>query len=119
MTDSKDVDAYIAALPPDRRKVMERLRKVMTEAAPEADEGISYKMPALRMNGRFFMSYDAFKDHYSVFPMTYTMNLELGDEIAPHAKGKGTLQFKASEPLPEDLIRRIVQIRVKEVRSQS
>ena len=96
---------------------MERLRTIITAAAPDADEGIAYKMPALRVNGRFFMSYDAFKDHYSIFPMTYTMNLELGDEIAPYAKGKGTLQFKASEPIPEDLIRRIVQIRVKEVRN--
>jgi uncharacterized protein YdhG (YjbR/CyaY superfamily) len=93
---------------------MERLRKIITAAAPEADEGISYKMPALRINGRFFMSYDAFKDHYSIFPRTYTMSLELGDEIEPYTTGKGTLSFKSDQPIPEDLIRRVVQIRLKD-----
>ena len=61
------------------------------------------------------MSYDAFKDHYSIFPRTYTMNLELGDEIGPYTSGKGTLSFKSDDPIPEDLIRRIVQVRVKDV----
>jgi uncharacterized protein YdhG (YjbR/CyaY superfamily) len=116
MTRSQEVDAYIAALPMDRQGPMKKLREILTATAPDADEVIAYKMPALRLKDRFFMSYDAFKDHYSLFPSTGTMSAQLGDEIAPHVKGKGTLQFKADEPLPEALIRRVVEIRLEEFR---
>jgi uncharacterized protein YdhG (YjbR/CyaY superfamily) len=82
--------------------------------APRAVEIIAYKMPALRLNGAFFMSYDAYKGHYSLFPYTDRMERVLGDEIAPHRAGKGTLRFKAGEPLPLDLIRRIVEVRLED-----
>jgi uncharacterized protein YdhG (YjbR/CyaY superfamily) len=111
MSGSTDVDDYLAGLPKDRRKVMQELRGILVAGAPEAEEQISYKMPALRMNDRFFMSYDAFKAHYSVFPSTEAMEKELGDALTPYLSGKGTLRFPAGGPLPADLIRRIVEIR--------
>jgi len=115
MTGKEQVDAHIAALPPEQRKVMEQLRQiVLDEAPPDAQEVIAYKMPSLRAKGKYVLSYAAFKDHYSFFPATDLMNLHLGDEVAPYVKGKGTLQFKSSEPLPEDLIRRVVQVRLKD-----
>ena len=112
---SKEVDAYLAQLPEDRRGPMAELREIVTAAAPQAEEAISYKMPALRLGGKFFMSYDAYKNHTSLFPWTDRMAAELGDEIKPYLAGKGTLQFKRSEPLPTELIRRIVEIRLREV----
>lgn len=111
MSGSKEVDEYIARLADDRRRAMTELRGLLVAGAPEAEEAISYKMPALRMNGRFFMSYDAFKAHYSLFPSTEAMEKELGDELKPYLSGKGTLRFAADKPLPADLIRRIVEIR--------
>jgi|SRR6187549_3380404 len=114
MTGKEQVDAHIAALPPEQRKIMERVREIVLEVAPSAEEVIAYKMPSLRVNGRYALSYEAFKDHYSIFPATDLMNLHLGEEVAPYVKGKGTLQFKSSEPLPEDLIRRIVEIRFRD-----
>ena len=119
MTGSKEVDDYLAALPDERRKVMQQLREILVAGAPEAEEAISYKMPALRMNERFFMSYDAYKSHYSLFPWTDIMEKELADEIKPYLSGKGTLRFEADQPLPADLIRRIVEIRRREFSSES
>ena len=114
MTGANEVDRYIEALPEARRAAMQELRQLLIAGAPEAEEAISYRMPALRMNGRFFMSYDAFKAHYSLFPSTDAMERELGDELTPYLSGKGTLRFAADEPLPADLIRRIVDIRHRE-----
>ena len=108
------VDEYICALPEDRRGPMAEIRRALVSAAPKAAETIAYKMPALRMNGAFFMSYDAYKRHYSLFPATDRMEQQLGDEIAPYLAGKGTLRFKADEPLPVELIRRVVEIRLQD-----
>ena len=67
-----------------------------------------------RLGGRFFMSYEAFKHHYSLFPWSDAMVTELGDQLRPHAVGKGTLRFPADEPIPLDLVSRIVAIRRRE-----
>jgi uncharacterized protein YdhG (YjbR/CyaY superfamily) len=110
-----EVDAYIGALAEDRRGPMTDLRETIRAAAPDAEEVITYNMPGFKANGSFLVSYDAFKAHYSLFPANDVIAAELGEEVAPHVKGRGTLQFPASEPLPLDLIRRIVEIRVREV----
>lgn len=117
MSGSDEVDAYMAALPEKQRAVMQQLRGIVTAAAPEADEAISYKMPALKINDHFFMSYDAYKTHFSLFPWTDGMAEELGEELKPYLSGKGTLRFSADKPLPADLIKRIVEIRLAEFRS--
>ena len=108
------VDKYMAGLPDDRRAVMEQLRTTIRTAAPEATEAISYNMPAFRLDGRFLVSYEAFKRHYSLFPWTDEMVVELGDGVRPYAVGKGTLRFPAGEPIPLDLVTRIIEIRVRE-----
>ncbi len=119
MPGSAEVDAYMAALPEKQRGVMQQLRQIVTGAAPTAIEAISYKMPALRLNGKFFMSYDAYKSHFSLFPSTDRMIDLLGDDLTPFLSGKGTLRFPADEPLPADLIGRIVEIRLAEFRAGS
>ena len=114
MAEPTTVDEYMATLPDDRRGPMNELREAIRAGAPEATEVISYKMPAFRSHGQFLVSYDAFKQHYSLFPWNDEMVAELGDEIRPYVKGRGTLQFPASKPLPLDLIRRIIEIRVRQ-----
>ena len=108
------VDAYMAGLPADRRAAMEQLRATIRAAAPGTTEAISYNMPAFRLDGRFFVSYEAFKRHYSLFPWTDAMVEELGDAIHPYAVGKGTLRFPVDEPIPLDLVTRIIEIRRRE-----
>jgi len=110
-----EVDAYIAGLAEDRRGPMTDLRQTIRAAAPDAVEVITYKMPGFKAHGTFLVSYDAFKAHYSLFPASQVVIDAIGEEIAPHVKGRGTLQFAASKPLPLDLIRRIVEARLREV----
>ena len=93
---------------------MEEIRRTVNDAAPEATETIAYNMPALRSDGQFLISYDAFKQHYSLFPASDGVVSALGNEIAPYLVGKGTIRFPASRPVPLDLIRRVVEIRVGE-----
>lgn len=109
------VDEYMATLPADRRAVMEQIRRAITETAPQAREVIAYNMPAVRLGDRFLASYEAYKDHYSIFPWTERMTTELGDELQPFIHGKGTLRFPAKDPVPIDLVRRIIAIRLGEV----
>lgn len=115
MPKHESVDAYMADLPDDRRAVMQELRATIRAAAPDATEAISYNMPAFRLNGRFLVSYEAFKRHYSLFPWSDAMLAELGDDLRPYAVGKGTIRFPADRPIPYDLVRRIVAIRNREV----
>jgi uncharacterized protein YdhG (YjbR/CyaY superfamily) len=108
------VDEYLATLPPDRRAAMEDIRAAAKAAAPGAVEVITYKMPGLKTHGQFLVSYDAFKAHYSLFPASDAVVQRLGAEIEPYLAGSGTIRFKASAPIPVDLVRRIVEIRVAE-----
>jgi uncharacterized protein YdhG (YjbR/CyaY superfamily) len=114
MPDPTTVDEYLAALPADRRGPMEDLRRTIRAAAPDATEVITYKMPGFKRNGRFLVSYDAFKQHYSLFPSSDPIIDALGDRVRPYVAGKGTLRFPADKPLPLDLIKEIVKIRVAE-----
>jgi uncharacterized protein YdhG (YjbR/CyaY superfamily) len=109
------VEAYLAALPDSQRAALERLRATIRGAAPDAVEGIAYKMPAFYSAGRFLVSYAAFKNHLSFFPASGTVIDRLGDELRTHFSGKGTLQFTPEEPLPDDLVRAIVAIRLEEI----
>jgi uncharacterized protein YdhG (YjbR/CyaY superfamily) len=108
---------YMADVPQDRRAAMEDLRRTVIEAAPQATETIAYNMPALRLDGKFLVSYQAFKNHYSVFPWTERMAAELGDALKPYMHGKGTLRFPADEPVPGELVAQIIRIRIEELRT--
>jgi uncharacterized protein YdhG (YjbR/CyaY superfamily) len=115
MTEPSDVDAYLAALDDDRRASMGALRQAIRAAAPEATETIAYGMPAFRSHGgQFLVSFDAYKRHYSLFPASDAVIKGLGDEVAPYLAGQGTIRFPADRPIPVELVRRIVEIRVSE-----
>jgi uncharacterized protein YdhG (YjbR/CyaY superfamily) len=114
----RDVDEYMAQLPEDRRAVMEQLRSTIRAAAPDATEVITYNMPGFRLDGRFLVSYEAFKRHYSLFPWSDAMVEELGEALRPYAVGKGTIRFPADEPIPLELITCIVEFRNREVAAE-
>ena len=90
MASASSVDGYLAAQPPAARAVLEDLRRTIRAAAPEATESIAYDMPALRVGGRFLVSYAAFKRHYSLFPASAVVVEALGTELEPYLAGKGT-----------------------------
>ena len=116
MTTPATVDEYLAAQPDDRRATLEALREAVKSAAPDAVETIAYNMPAYRGHGgQFVVSFDAFKRHYSLFPASDVVVERLGDEIRPYLAGRGTIRFPANRPIPLDLVKRIVAIRVSEI----
>ncbi len=114
MAEPSTVDAYLAALPPHRRAYMEELRRTIRAATPEATELMSYKMPAFKSHGRLLVSYDAYKNHYSIFPSTDPVIEACGDELTPFLTGKGTISFPKDRPMPVALVTKIVRVRFAE-----
>ncbi len=83
----ESVDEYMAGLPEGRRAVMEQIRATIRATAPEAAEAISYNMPAFRLDGQFFVSYEAFKRHYSLFPWTDADHVRAAGARSPGTEG--------------------------------
>ena len=108
------VEDYLAALPEAPRAALEKLRKTIRAAAPEATETISYQMPAFRQHGRFLVSYAAYKHHCSLFPASAKVLDAHGEELKPYFSGKGTLRFTADKPIPASLVKKIVKTRIEE-----
>lgn len=107
------VDEYIAGFPPDVRRVLEEVRALVRSAAPEATETISYAMPTFDLHGRHLVHFAGFKHHIGLYPVPSAIEA-FADELAPYKSGKGSAQFPLSQPMPLDLIRRIVEFRVEE-----
>ena len=113
------MDAYIAALPEDRRTTITQLRERIRAAAPAATEAIAYNMPAFRLGGRFLVSYDAYQGHLSLFPASQVVRDALGAELLPYLSGKGTIRFPAGRPIPLNLVTWVVQVRLAELAAQT
>ena len=116
MAEPTPVEAYLAALPERPRAVLEALRGTIRAAAPGATETIAYDMPALRIGDRFLVSYAAYRQHCSLYPASGAVRDALGDALKPYLSGKATIRFRLGEPLPADLVTKIVEIRLAEVR---
>ncbi|TMK95056.1 MAG: hypothetical protein E6G37_01335 [Actinobacteria bacterium] len=114
MATPNSIEEYLAALPEEQRAALAKLRKTISAAAPKATEKISYAMPAFEQDGRFLVSYAAFKDHCSFYPASAAVMEALGEELEPYFSGKGTLRFQAHEPIPAALVRKIVRVRLQE-----
>jgi uncharacterized protein YdhG (YjbR/CyaY superfamily) len=109
------VDEYLDGLPESQRRSLERLRVQIKAAAPEAVEGISYSMPAFKVDGRFFVGFGAAKDHLSLYAGRAPLEA-FKAELRGYRLWKGTINFEADEPLPEDLVARIVRFRLAQYR---
>ena len=109
---SKAVDEYITAFPADVRKILERIRRTVRKAAPDAEETLSYRIPAFKLNG-VLVYFAAFKNHIGLYPPV-TGDAKLLKEAARYAGEKGNLQFPLDQPIPYDLIERIVQCKVRQ-----
>jgi uncharacterized protein YdhG (YjbR/CyaY superfamily) len=113
------VAAYFKKLPPEQRAPLQKLRTTIASAAPEAKEGITYSMPGFLLGGKGFVAYAAFKDHYSLFPMSgravEAHKKELGDRVT----GKGTIQFRYEERFPAALVKKVVRTRLAEAEARS
>jgi uncharacterized protein YdhG (YjbR/CyaY superfamily) len=107
---SKEVDAYLASVPSDDfRSSLQRLREIIREEAPEAQEVISYGMPGYKYKG-YLVGWAAFKNHCSLFPGGTA--LEFADKLKDFKISKGTIQFTPDHPIPEPVVREIIRARI-------
>jgi uncharacterized protein YdhG (YjbR/CyaY superfamily) len=106
------VDAYIAGFPPEIQQILEQIRAVIREAAPGATEAIKYQMPTYVLKGNL-VHFAAYKGHIGLYPTPSGIEA-FGKELAPYVGGKGSVRFPLDQPMPFDLIRRIVEFRVQE-----
>jgi uncharacterized protein YdhG (YjbR/CyaY superfamily) len=107
------VDEYLAAVPAESRAGFDALRSIVRAALPGATEVISYQILAYRHGGRNTVWIAAFANHVSLFPVTEPLRAKLGAEVEPYISGKGTLRFGLDQPLPEALIRRVIELRAE------
>ena len=108
----KTINEYIAKFPKNIQNILEELRQVIKDSAPNAEEAISYQMPTFKLNGNLVW-FAAFKNHIGFYPKTSaieTFRLELSD----YKVSKGTIRFPLDKPIPFDLVRKIVKYRAKE-----
>ena len=111
-TKPKTIDEYIAGFPLDIQEILERIRMTIKEAAPDAEETIKYQMPTFALKGNL-VHYGAFKKHIGFYPVPTGIEA-FKDELSTYVGGKGSVQFPLDQPIPFDLISRIVKFRVKE-----
>ena len=108
------IDEYLAALSDDKRAALERLRKTIRAAAPKAEECISYQLPAFRLDGRMLVAFGASANHCAFYPMSSSTVEAHKDELKDYDTSKGTIRFRADNPLPAALVRKLVKARIAE-----
>lgn len=108
---AKNIDEYIAAYPADVQALLQTMRSTIHQAAPDAEEAMSYGIPTFKLNGNL-VHFGGYKNHIGFYPAP--MGIEaFKEETAQYEAGKGTLQFPIAEPLPLELIGKIVKFRVE------
>jgi uncharacterized protein YdhG (YjbR/CyaY superfamily) len=109
------IDAYLSALSPDRRAPLERLRRAMHRLLPEAQECISYGMPAFRVRGGVVGGFAATKEGYSYYPFSGQTLSALAAEVSAYSRTKSALHFSTKQPLPPDILRKLLDTRLAEI----
>ena len=111
-TTPSTIDEYIAQFPDDIQIILQNIRRIVHDAAPDAQEKIAYQMPTFTLNGNL-VHFAAFKNHVGFYP-TPSGTEKFKKEIASYKAAKGSIQFPLDQPIPYDLITKIVKFRVKE-----
>lgn len=112
-----DIDTYIADFPQEIRERLTTIRNIVHEEAPEAEEVISYGMPAFKYRKKILIYFAAFKNHIGFYALP-SGNEAFSHKLEAYKTSKGTIQFPHNKPIPFDLIREIVQFRIHEIKSK-
>jgi uncharacterized protein YdhG (YjbR/CyaY superfamily) len=110
---ANSIDEYIAGFPPETQAVLEELRALIKANAPGATETISYAIPTFDLNGRHLVHFAGYARHVGFYPIPSGLEA-FKEDLKPYKVGKGSVQFSLNQPLPTDLIRRIIEFRVAE-----
>lgn len=111
-----EVDAYLAGIEEPKRSTLEAVRRAIRAVVPEAEEGISYGMPAFRVEGKVVAGFAAFESHLAYLPHSGTLLAGLADELAGYECTSGSLHFAIDQPLPDDLVERLVEAKLAQLR---
>ena len=109
----RTIDEYLAPLNEEKKAALQKLRSAIRSAVPEAEECISYQIPAFRLRGRLLVGFGAAANHCSFYPGAYPIRA-LNEELKAYDTSKGTIRFQADKPLPATLVRKLVKARVAE-----
>jgi uncharacterized protein YdhG (YjbR/CyaY superfamily) len=110
------IDEYIASQPPEMHDLLRKVRDTIQKAAPGAVESISYAMPAFKFNGKPLVYFALNKSHLG-FYATPSANIAFTEELKDYKSSKGAIQFPLNKPVPYSLIRKMVQFKLKEIKS--
>jgi uncharacterized protein YdhG (YjbR/CyaY superfamily) len=114
----KEIDNYLSSMDEPKRSTLETLRRTILEIIPEAEQGMSYGMPAFRLEGKVVAGFAAFKNHLSYLPHSGSVFPELKDELTEYKTSTGALQFPIDRPLPKSLVKKLIAVRRKQARSR-
>lgn len=112
----QDVDAYLEALEEPKRSTLEALRRTILEIIPDAEQGISYRVPAFRLRGKTVAGFAAFRNHLSYLPFSGSVLPQLADELQGYTMTKSALHFPVDHPLPRTPVEKLLAVRLAEER---
>ncbi len=112
---AREVDEYLSALDEPKRSTLQTLRSTILEVVPEAEEVISYRVPAFRARGKIVAGFAAFKDHLSYLPFSGSVLGQLDDELKGYTMTKSALHFPVERPLPRALVQKLIAARLDEI----
>ena len=108
-----EIDDYLASLDDQQRHTLDAVRRSILAVVPDAAQGISYGMPAFRVDGKVVAGFAAFKSRLSYLPHSGSVLGDLGTELDGYTRTSGSLHFAVDEPLPDDLVRRLVEAKLR------
>ena len=111
-----DVDAYLSGLEEPKRRTLQTLRSTILEIVPEAEQVISYRVPAFRVRGKTVAGFAAFRDHLSYLPFSGSVLSQLADELEGYTITKSALHFAVDKPLPASLVKKLIAVRLAQNR---
>lgn len=111
----REVDAYLRGLEEPKRSSLETLRRTILEIVPDAEQVISYRVPAFRVDGKVVAGFAAFKNHLSYLPFSGSVLGQLTDELDAYTTTKSALHFAVDRPLPKALVKKLIHARLAEV----
>ena len=110
-----EIDEYLRAVDEPKRQTLQTLRDTILEVVPDAEQGISYRVPAFRIGGKVVAGFAAFKDHVSYLPFSGSVLEALPEELRGYTMTKSALHFPVDRPLPKTLVRKLIAVRLEEI----
>ncbi len=116
---AEEIDAYLSSVEEIKREALEELRLMILEIVPDAQQCISYRIPAFRVNGKVIAGFGAFTDHLSYLPFSGSTLATLSAQLDGYTRTKSSLHFTPEHPLPASLVKTLVDTRLEEIRQRS